>query len=281
MPRVKKTDETAKQDTLEVIHHTIPDTAAAAGAAPIPAQTYKDGGMTWRRMLRMVAIVEAVGFLALMGAGMLYGLDPFYPIVIAAALWAVAAYLLPRMTKASAVYSLVIASLTLVMFGALFFGWSGFLYPRSWFEMSWATLTVVLPVAGVTAGIATLRHHDGSDAAKTPSRVVAVLATAIVLVGAVGTLATGNATRLPGDITLSAQNIEFEQDALSAHAGDVAIYFENKDPFVHNVKIDGHGTSKNADSGKSIRHVFKNMTAGTYEYYCAIHPDMKGTLTVT
>lgn len=281
MPRLKKHDAEQAHDTLEVIHHTVPDTAAGAGAAPIPARTYSDGGMTWRRMMRGIAITEVGGLTTLLVAGALYGLGFFAPLAIALVLWGVAAVLVPRMTKASTVYTLVVTSLTLVMFGGLFFGWTGFMYPKSWFEMTFATLTVLLPIAGIVAAVATLRHHDGNDAAKTPARVIAALATVIVLVGAVGTLATSDATRLPGDVTLTSANFEFEQEALTAKAGDVAIYFENEDPFVHNVKIEGKGTSANAEGGKSIRHVFKGMTAGTYEYLCAIHPDMKGTLTVT
>lgn len=280
MPRLKK-PATAKPDVLEVIHHEIPDTAAGAGAAPIAPRSYDEGGMTWRHMLRAVTIAEAVGFAGLLVAGTLYGLSFFAPIAVAAVLHAVAAVLLPRMTKASAVYSLVVCSLTLVMFGGLFFGWTGFFYPNSWFEMTWGTLTVLVPIAGITAAIATLRHKDGTDAAKTPSRVVAAVSAAVVLIGVVGSALAKDATRLPGDITLTASDMKFEQDTLTAKAGDVAIYFENKDPFAHNVKIDGVGTSKDASGRVAIRHVFKNMSAGSYTFYCEIHPDMKGTLTVT
>lgn len=280
MPRLKK-PAMAKPDVLEVIHHEIPDTAAGAGAAPIAPRSYKDGGMTWRRMLRSVAVAEAVGFTTLIVAGMLYGLSFFAPIAVAAVLYAVAIVLLPRMTKASAVYSLVVCSLTLVMFGGLFFGWAGFKYPNNWFEMTWGTLTVLVPIAGITAAIATLRHKDGTDAAKTPSRAVAAVSAAVVLVGIVGSATASDATRLPGDLTLTAADMKFEQSTLTAKAGDVAIYFENDDPFAHNVKIDGHGTSSDASGRISIRHVFENLGAGSYKYYCAIHPDMKGTLTVT
>ena len=280
MPRLSK-KPAAKPDVLEVIHHEIPDTAAGAGAAPIPQRSYKDGGWTWRRMLRAVAITEAVGFAVLLGAGAVYGLGFFPPLGIAVVLMAVAAALVPRMSKGTVIYSLVVCSLVLVMFGGLFFGWTGFMFPQSWFEMTWATLTVLVPIAGIVAATATLRHKDGDDAAKTPARVVGAVATAIVLIGMVGSVTASDATRLPGDITLSASNMEFKQESLTADAGDVAIYFENKDPFAHNVKIDGHGASDMAPGRISVRHVFRNMTAGSYKYYCEIHPDMEGTLTVT
>lgn len=74
---------------------------------------------------------------------------------------------------------------------------------------------------------------------------------------------------------------EFDQEALTAKAGNVAIYFENDDPFAHNVRIEGVGTSKDANGRQAIRHVFESLSPGTYTYICAIHPDMSGTLTVT
>jgi plastocyanin len=292
MLRLKKPGtQHAKADVLEVVHHEIPENAAGAGAAPIPTPDpparpakpgYRDTGMTWRRMLRGIALGEAVGMAALLGAGIYYGIDFFLPAAIAALLFAGAAVWLPRMSKAGAVYSLVVASITLLLLGGMFFGWSGLLYPRSWFEMSFATLSTLGPLAAVVAAIATLRHRDGSDAARVPSRVTAAVCAAVVLVGVVGAATAGDATRLPGDVSLSAKNIAFQQTTLTAKAGDVAIYFENKDPFAHNVEIKGHGTSNAAAGRQSIRHVFTNLAAGTYAFFCAIHPnDMKGTLTVT
>jgi plastocyanin len=283
MPKLSKAmrSKAKADDVLEVVHHEIPENAAGAGAAPIPTAGYRDGAMTWRRMLRAVAITEVAGMAILLTFATLYGVEFFAPLAVAALLFVGAVAWLPRMSKASAVYALTICSLTLVMFGGLFFGWTGFTYPQSWFEMSFATLTTIVPIAGIVAGIATLRHHDAADAARNPARATAALAGLIVLGGLVGTATASNATRLPGDVTLTASSIEFEQKTLTAKAGDVTIYFKNKDPFAHNVRIDGHGTSKNVNGRQSVRHVFRNLAAGTYAYYCAIHTDMKGTLTVT
>ena len=280
-------------DVLEVIHHEVPDTAAGAGAAPIesaaavpdtvPAKpkTFRAGGMTWRRMLRAVAITEAAGLAVLLVAGMVYGMSFFPPIAVAAALFAGAAVWLPRMSKAGVVYTLVITSLVFLAFGVGFFGWTGFMYPQSWFEMAFATLTVLVPVMGIVAAIATLRHKDGENAARKTALVTGVLAGAIVLTGIAGAAMSSDPTKLPGDTTLTAMDFEFSQDALTAKAGDVTIYFENDDVFAHNVAIKDHGTSDIANGRSAIRHTFKNMTAGTYEYICYIHPDMKGVLTVT
>jgi plastocyanin len=296
MPRVTKkpTEDvpTARMpDALEVIHHEVPRDAAGLAAVPVAAPasapaatrltTYQDGGMTWRRMLRGIAITEAVGMTVLLVAGLAYGMSFFAPLALAAALYIGAAAWLPRMSKAGTVYTLVVASLTLVMFGGMFFGWTGFLYPQSWFEESFATLTVLLPIAGIVAAVATLRHKDGQDAARTAALGVAALATVIVAVGIVGSAASSDPTRLPGDTTVTASDFEFATKAITAKAGDVSIYFANEDPFAHNVKIDGYGTSDIAQGRMSIRHTFKNVKAGTYEFICAIHPDMTGTLTVT
>lgn len=315
MPRISRHEP--KPDVLEVVHHEIPDNAAAAGAHPVPDQSrlggpgeqagatedltpaptatattaataataatrqYSEGATTWRRMAGTLAVSQAICFVTLLVAAMLYGVSFFAPIAVAAVLYAVAAAWVRRMTKAGAVYTLVVNALTLVMFGGLFFGWSGFLYPKSWFEMAWGTFTVIVPLAGLVASVATLRHKDGDGAARTPLRATAGVAAAIVLVGIVGSATAGDATRLPGDITLTATDMDFEQKALTAKSGDVAIYFDNEDPFEHNVKITGHGTSANAPGGHAIRHTFTGMPAGTYTFVCAIHPDMKGTLTVT
>jgi plastocyanin len=281
MPRLKKAP-TAKPDVLEVIHHVIPDTAAGAGAEPIPAASYRASGMTWRRMLRAVAIAEVAGLAVLFTAGTIYGLDFFAPLFIGMLLFLGAALWVPRMSKASAIYALTVSSLMFVMMGVLFFGWTGFFQPQSWFEVGFATFSTLVPLAGIVAGIAVLRHKDGIDAAKTPSRVVAVLAAVLLVMGLVGSAMSSDATRLPGDVTLKASNFEFSKTAITAKAGDVAIYLDNQDPFAHNIKIDGHGQSKDANGRQSIRYVFRNLTAGAYAFYCTIHPDeMKGTLTVT
>jgi plastocyanin len=283
MPRVKKADRTeaAPADVLEVIRHEIPETAAGAGAKAIPPPAGDGGGVTWRRMLRGVAITEAAGMAILLVAGMLYGLDFFVPLALGCVLFAGAVAWIPRKTKASVVYSLVVSSLTLLMFGGMFYGWTGFLYPQSWFEMAFATVTVTVPLAGIVAAIATLRGHTGTDSARTTSIVAAAVAGIVVVVGIGGAVVANDATRLPGDVTLSASNFEFEQTTLTAKAGDVAIYFDNQDAFAHNVKIEGYGTSQDAGGRQAIRHVFANVAAGTYKYLCTIHNDMTGTITVT
>jgi plastocyanin len=281
MPRITKKAPT--KDVLEVVHHEIPDTAAGAGAEPIPAPPpAPETGMTWRRLLSAVAVTEVVGLAALLVATTVYGVDFFMPAFIAAVLFGAGALWMRRRSRASTIFTLVVASVAFLFLGVMFFSFTGFLHLRSWFEVTFATLTVLVPLTGIVAATKVLRHRDGADAARTPAIVVGAVSAALVLAGVIGSATASDATRRLGDVTVGAHNVDFDQTAITAKSGDVAIYFENKDPFPHNMTIDGHGTTGDAAGRQSIRHVFHNLAPGTYAFYCSIHKDdMKGTLTVT
>ena len=53
----------------------------------------------------------------------------------------------------------------------------------------------------------------------------------------------------------------------------------NADASVHTVTSTGAFDSGNLASGATYSHTFAQ--AGTYQYYCVIHPNMKGTIVVT
>jgi plastocyanin len=54
----------------------------------------------------------------------------------------------------------------------------------------------------------------------------------------------------------------------------------NEDPFAHTVTArDGAFDSGTMDDGETFSHTFSEP--GTFEYVCAIHPSMTGTVTVT
>jgi plastocyanin len=58
-----------------------------------------------------------------------------------------------------------------------------------------------------------------------------------------------------------------------------AVTWTNKDPFPHTVTArDGSFDSKSIAAGKSWRYVARK--AGTFAYYCTLHPTMSGTLKV-
>ncbi|HET7678091.1 MAG TPA: cytochrome c oxidase subunit II [Candidatus Limnocylindrales bacterium] len=103
------------------------------------------------------------------------------------------------------------------------------------------------------------------------------------------------ATPTPGasagaTLQVSAANAaSFEQSTLEAPADTaIAIAFDNKDPAQpHNVAIKGANPDGSDFSGKPIANAGEKVTyttpplkAGTYTFYCAVHPNMQGTLTV-
>lgn len=96
----------------------------------------------------------------------------------------------------------------------------------------------------------------------------------------------GLAQEQAAPVTGSAKAVEmmgyaFSPASLSIAVGDT-VTWTNHDTAPHNVVItDGPEkfTSPNITTGSTFSHTFTK--AGTYSYYCAIHPDMKATLTVT
>jgi plastocyanin len=79
-------------------------------------------------------------------------------------------------------------------------------------------------------------------------------------------------------IQISMENLVISPAEASAKVGDTVEWI-NKDVFVHTA------TARNGDWGvtmppkKTVTSVLKK--AGTIEYYCRFHPNMKATLTVT
>jgi plastocyanin len=56
------------------------------------------------------------------------------------------------------------------------------------------------------------------------------------------------------------------------------VSFVNKDPFPHTVTAPGKFDSKEIAAGRTWK--YKATKAGTFDYICTLHPNMKGTLVV-
>uniref|UniRef100_A0A9E7ZRR7 Cupredoxin family copper-binding protein n=1 Tax=Bosea sp. NBC_00436 TaxID=2969620 RepID=A0A9E7ZRR7_9HYPH len=74
-------------------------------------------------------------------------------------------------------------------------------------------------------------------------------------------------------------NFTFAPKVLIVKAG-TAVTFENDDDIPHVVVAnDGSFRSKALDTGDS--YVFTFTKSGDFPYFCALHPHMQGTITVT
>jgi plastocyanin len=83
-----------------------------------------------------------------------------------------------------------------------------------------------------------------------------------------------------GTSTVSIQSMAFSPASLTVNAG-TTVKWTNNDNMTHTVTSDD-GTSFNSGdltAGNSYSYQFK--VSGTYNYHCALHPEVKGTIVVT
>jgi plastocyanin len=77
------------------------------------------------------------------------------------------------------------------------------------------------------------------------------------------------------------KNYAFSPAAITVAVGDT-VTWTNMDSAPHTVTVSSGPvtfTSPNLQKGDTFSYTFH--TAGTYQYYCAVHPDMMGSVTVT
>jgi plastocyanin len=78
--------------------------------------------------------------------------------------------------------------------------------------------------------------------------------------------------------TVQLRDDAFSPASVTIHTGDT-VKFVNDDDDAHTVTAtDGSFDSKGLDSHQSWSHTFTK--AGTYNYFCQLHPFMKGTVIV-
>jgi len=104
-----------------------------------------------------------------------------------------------------------------------------------------------------------------------------------------GSAAPGSAapSGAAADVTISADNIAFEQSSVSAPAGKAfTIAFDNKDASVpHDVYIKDAGGSQ-VFAGAIVTgpaqttYNVPSLAAGSYTFFCSIHSNMTGTMVV-
>ncbi len=148
-----------------------------------------------------------------------------------------------------------------------------------------AAVPAVLSVAAVLGLVAVvLRARRIREAAALPVGITGVVIAALLVV-CVPALGRDAERAHPGDLRISAHNVEFSTDRLTAPSGDIGVVFRNQDLFWHTFTIRKlHVNLRVATSGRG-RVVIKNVPAGTNRIISA-NPGpeaagMKGELVVT
>lgn len=98
---------------------------------------------------------------------------------------------------------------------------------------------------------------------------------------ATATVAAGGCTDgATGSQTVSIAGFAFSPAALSVTAG-TTVTWTNQDSTTHTATADDGKAFDCKPIGAGASMSFTFATPGTYDYHCAIHPTMKGTITVT
>jgi plastocyanin len=87
------------------------------------------------------------------------------------------------------------------------------------------------------------------------------------------------AVALPGETRLTIDNFTFKPDTITVPVG-TTITWENDDDIPHSiVETTGKFHSQALDTEDKFSFTF--ATAGTFEYFCGLHPHMKGKVVVS
>ena len=95
--------------------------------------------------------------------------------------------------------------------------------------------------------------------------------------------ASGSTPAKPvGPNHVSVANFAYSPESLSVHVGDTVTWDFHQPDAPHNV-VSGSGADQfNSGAPQGRGHFDHQFTqAGTYHYICTVHPNMKGTVTVT
>jgi plastocyanin len=233
---------------------------------------------TWRDVLTGAATGQLVmaAFMLAISVAFEHRFDPM-PVVIGLVIGGGVLLLRKRKGRVGVVWAAVVSLLLFLMVTA-FGGLTVFARPESTFELILFGGLLVTTVLGLVATPGAWRRSAGPAAAVAP-RVVGAFLGLLVVVGVVAGALTGSATRMPGDVALSAKNFEFSATTLEADAGRVSVWVDNEDVSHHDFTIKGV-VSQELPAQKATRAVFE-LEAGSYRFYCSLHPDMEGTLRVS
>jgi plastocyanin len=83
----------------------------------------------------------------------------------------------------------------------------------------------------------------------------------------------------PAEIRVPIDNFTFEPDVVTVPVG-TRIVWQNDDDIPHSV-VETQGKFHSPALDTEDKYAFTFAAAGTYEYFCGLHPHMKGKVIVT
>jgi len=217
----------------------------------------------------------------------------FVPFMV---LFLASAYLVRRGSRVGFAVSAVLSGFFLILEGTqIYEAMSAVTIPGE-FVSATTAVPVLLAVLVYSVLGARMTWKKGA-ALKTPRMMPASSLVILLLLGfifgalTVGSIAGQTESRLisssaGGDITIvqgagSQNNGQFYTPASFTVKAGTTVTWVNKDGTVHTVTSQGNSLfdSGNVPTGGVFKFTFAQ--AGTYQYYCTIHPWMKGTIVVT
>jgi plastocyanin len=255
-----------------------------------------------RSLTFLVPVISMLYFTVFVGALLLIGAPQFFVVLVAAT--AVAALALVIKPRIGYVVAAVVSFILLVLFAAA-------PAPRSVFDVfsepanlgPFAFLATIYPLLSATLAYSILGVREPKAGAisvtgsKVKSRAILEVGIILLVVGfilgslAVGIEAGAAQNRLiasggtTGDITIvlgaaSPSNGQFYSPATFNVKAGTTVTWINRDTTAHTVtSTTGLFDSSRIDPGASFKWTFTQP--GTFQYYCAYHNWMKGTIVVT
>ena len=230
----------------------------------------------WARVVVGSFAVMAATFLSIL----LITLALIPPVLILGVIFAVLTYVVWRWHARRWVLPIAAVLALLAVIGNLQIVVEDLAHPDTIAGFGPTAVIVLAALLGAGAAVAALAGVD--PALRRPvAGVVAALAVVLVAVSAVATLGLESDAQQVGDIVVVAEDVEYPE-TLSASAGAIAFYVDNKDVIRHTFTIDD-GDVEQELPGSTARRVEVTLAAGSYRFYCDVpgHEDMEGMLEVS
>ena len=245
----------------------------AEGATPEQGPPGR-AGFGWLKLLRWSAIAAV---LVVVLINVFAGIIP--PLLVFAAVWIAGVVWLSRATTGPAI-------LLLVAFIA-FLGTSApfviptLTVPASAGDFILNVASLLAALAGIVAAVALIRRRVDAPGA---ARSIGLAAVGVFVVASifsiVATVTYENASERQGDVTVVTKDVEFQDTALEADAGEVSVFVDNQDATLHTFTIDELNVDLDIPASKKARVTFQ-AEPGTYTFYCVPHEaDMEGTIEI-